>query len=93
LAARDIEDAVTGNTKIDFGSADMNETFKKNHGPLRPLWSSSKRLVARASDEFSCCELDDRRAECVADDRERCTLRLDSAERHRERRIQDQERA
>ncbi|MFB1485531.1 MULTISPECIES: hypothetical protein [unclassified Thiocapsa] len=70
----------------------MNETSKKKPGLLRRLGSAlSKRLVPRVPDEVSCCEFDCRRAECVGGDWERCTLRLDYAERLREQRIEDED--
>jgi hypothetical protein len=68
----------------------MNETSDKKPGLLRRLGASlSKRLVAQVPDEVSCCEFDCRRAHCAEGDWERCSLRLDYAERLRETRAQD----
>lgn len=70
----------------------MNEASEKKPGLLRRIGSAlSRRWVARVPDEVSCCEFDCRRVECVGGDWERCKLRLDYAERLRERRQQDQD--
>jgi hypothetical protein len=72
----------------------MNETSNKKPGLLRRFGSLlSKRLAPRVPDEVSCCEFDCRRSECAVGDWERCMLRLDYAERPRERHTQDHERA
>ncbi|CRI65494.1 conserved hypothetical protein [Thiocapsa sp. KS1] len=68
----------------------MNETSDKKPGLLRRLGASlSKRFVAPVPEEVSCCEFDCRRVQCVEGDWERCSLRLDYAERLRETRAQD----